>query len=115
MAELTVPMLNFSALGDLGKTYQEAQNRRTLAELGQGLADGTVDYRQAAGKLASTGNLNGVVSLLQLGEAERKRKAGEDAGQQFLSSLGMQPSSPAPSTRTGCSSAAVSRCPTPRR
>lgn len=92
-SELTVPQIDFSSLGNLGQVYQQAQARRTLADLGTQLADGTIDYRQAAGKLAQTGNLNGVVSLLQLGEAERKRKAGEVAGSQFLASLGMQPQS----------------------
>lgn len=75
MAELTVPMLNFSTLGDLGKTYREAQDRRTLADLGKGLADGTLDYKQAAGQLASTGNINGVVSLLQLGQKQQENAA----------------------------------------
>jgi len=100
MAELTVPTLNFSTLGDLGKTYREAQNRRTLADLGQGLADGTIDYRQAAGKIASTGSLGGVVSLLQLAEAKDKLARGEIAAQQFASLITGQPggaSSSAPS------------------
>lgn len=76
------PTIDFSPLGDLGKVYREAQNRRTLADLGAGLADGSVNYQQAAGKLASTGNLTGVVSLLQLGEAQRKRDAELAAGRQ---------------------------------
>lgn len=74
-------------LANLVNTINQGQKQQTLADLGKGLADGTLDYRQAAGKLASTGNLNGVVSLLQLNEAERKRKAGEVAGQQFGQSL----------------------------
>lgn len=81
------PTIDFSPLGDLGKVYREAQNRLTLADLGAGLADGSINFQQAAGKLASTGNLNGVVSLLQLGEAQRKREAELAAGQQFGQSL----------------------------
>jgi hypothetical protein len=79
MAELTVPMLNFSTLGDLGNVYRETQNRRTLADLGKGLADGSIDYKQAAGRLASTGNINGVVSLLQLGQKQQENAAASAA------------------------------------
>lgn len=92
MAELTVPRMDFSTLGSLGDVYREAQNRRTLADLGQGLANGTLDYRQAAGKIASTGSLGGVVSLLQLAEAKDKLARGEAAAQQFSSLITGQPS-----------------------
>lgn len=95
------PNVDFSPLSDFGKIYRENQQRQTLADLGRDLASGNVNYQQAAGKLASTGNLNGVVSLLQLGEAEKKRKAEEAAGNQFTQSLtnlyggGAQPASSA--------------------
>lgn len=108
---LAIPQTNINAdysetLGDLGKVYQEAQNRRTLANLGTGLADGSINYKQAAGRLASTGNLNGVVSFLQLGEAEKKRQAELAAGQQadqLLSSLyyGGAPASGLPTPSAG--------------
>lgn len=92
-------------LANLVNSINEGQKRQTLADLGKGLADGTLDYRQAAGQLASTGNLNGVVSLLQLGEAEKKRQAELAAGQQFgqsLSSLyGGAPASGAPAASAG--------------
>jgi len=81
------PSLDFSPIAKLGDVYREAQQRRTLADLGAGLADGSINYRQAAGRLASTGNLQGVTSLLQLGEAEKKREAELAAGQQFSQSL----------------------------
>jgi hypothetical protein len=92
MAELTVPMLNFSTLGDLGNVYREAQNRRTLADLGKGLADGSIDYKQAAGRLASTGNINGVVSLLQLGQKQQENAAASAAIQAAFGG-GISPSS----------------------
>lgn len=76
------PSLDFSPLSKLGDVYREAQNRRTLADLGAGLADGSINFQQAAGQLASTGNLTGVVSLLQLGEAAKKRDAELAAGRQ---------------------------------
>lgn len=99
------PTIDFSPLGDLGKVYREAQNRRTLADLGAGLADGSINFQQAAGQLASTGNLNGVVSLLQLGEAAKKRDAELAAGRQadslFSSLYGGGTSTGAPVAASG--------------
>lgn len=80
--------IDFSPLANLGKTYREAQNRQTLADLGKGLSNGSIDYRQAAGQLASTGNLSGVVSLLQLGEAKDKLAREAAASNAFTASLG---------------------------
>ncbi|MBN8968939.1 MAG: hypothetical protein J0G95_10815 [Rhizobiales bacterium] len=80
--------IDWSPLANLGKTIQENRQRQTLADLGQGLADGSIDYRAAAGQLASTGNLNGVVSLLQLGEAKDKLARETAAADQFTKSLG---------------------------
>lgn len=67
MAELTVPSLDFSSLGNLGKVYQQAQadqlRRQTLASLGQG---GAAD----ADALLRSGDL----SLAQLGINLRNRE-----------------------------------------
>jgi len=79
---------DFSPLANLGKTYREAENRQTLADLGRGLSNGSIDYRQAAGRLASTGNLSGVMSLLQLGEAKDKLAREAAASNAFTASLG---------------------------
>jgi hypothetical protein len=68
MAELTVPLMNFSALGQLGSVYRKAQEdemrKQTLASLGQGTeAD--------AASLLKSGDL----SLAQLGVAMRNRNS----------------------------------------
>lgn len=80
MAELTVPNLDFSSLGQLPAVYQKGQSDRlrqqTLSSLGQG---GTAD----AQALLRSGDL----SLAQLGmtlqqrEAEAKRQAAQDVHQ----------------------------------
>jgi hypothetical protein len=73
MAELRVPDMDFSGLANLGKTYQEAQQKavrqRTLAELGQGT--GPLDYDMAARKLLAVGDREGALSLAQLGNNNR--------------------------------------------
>jgi hypothetical protein len=92
-------------LANLGTVYRDAQNRQTLADLGKGLADGSIDYRKAAGQLASTGNLNGVVSLLQLGEAKDKLARETAASNDFTRSLGGIFGSPQPSASPAVSSA----------
>lgn len=68
-------------LANLVNTINKGQQRQTLADLGRGLADGTIDYKQAAGKLASTGDLASTLSLLKLGQEQ-------DASKAFSSSLG---------------------------
>src|SRR6266498_4836156 len=68
MAELTVPQINFSPLGQLGNVYRDAQEKQlrqqTLASLGQGT---DVD----ANALLKSGDL----SLAQLGVAMRNRSS----------------------------------------
>lgn len=62
-------------LASLVNTINQGQQRQTLADLGRGLADGTIDYKQAAGKLASTGDLASTLSLLKLGQEQEASKA----------------------------------------
>lgn len=70
------PAIDFSILGDLGKTYKDArrsaEKERTLADLGKMLQSGNVDYAGAASRLASIGELPTAVSLLRLGEEQRE-------------------------------------------
>lgn len=70
MAELTVPLLDFSALGKLPNVYRQAQDdattRQTLASLGQG---GTADV--------NTLLQSGIPSLAQMGIAMRNRQQDE--------------------------------------
>lgn len=80
-----VPIMDFGTLGDLGKTYKEAQSQRMLSDLGKGLADGSLDYRQAAGVAAEAGRLDLGLSLLKLGE---EKAAQRDFQTNFGSLLG---------------------------
>lgn len=68
-----VPLVDFSSLADLGKTYEEAQNKRqlqqTLASLGP-----NADYNQVARSLVATGNPQAVqmgLSLANLANQDR--------------------------------------------
>lgn len=79
--------IDWAPLDQLGKTLEDNQKRITLADLGKGLADGTIDYRQAAGRIASTGNLTGTLSLLQLAEAKDKLAREQAASNAFTTSL----------------------------
>lgn len=84
---MNFPRLDFSPLADLPAVYQQAQSRQTLADLGRGLADGTLDYRQAAATVAKTGDLGTTIKLLTLGSEE-------DASKQFQQMFGPQASAP---------------------
>lgn len=81
-------------LSDLTKTINNGQKMQSLAELGRGLADGTLDYKQAAAKTAALGDLGTTMSLLKLGQEQEASKTFGNS----LSSLygGQQASSGAP-------------------
>lgn len=90
-----MPRVDFGTLGDLGKVYKDAQNERTLAELGQGLTNGTIDYKQAAGLAARAGRLDLGLQLLQRADT-KEADAEYDARQGFkpplaLANLGQPP------------------------
>jgi hypothetical protein len=82
-------------LANLTKTLNEGQKRQTLADLGKGLADGTLDYKQAAAKAATLGDLGSTMSLLKLGQEQEASKAFGNS----LSSLYGFPAQSAPSLR----------------
>jgi hypothetical protein len=75
MAELTVPRMDFSSLGDLPQIYrdanQQAKREMTLANLGRAIADGTVDYTKAAGDMIAAGNAPLGLQFLQMGAQAR--------------------------------------------
>lgn len=96
MAELTVPRVDFSPLGELGNVYREGQNRQRLSDLGKGLADGTIDYRSAAARTADMGDITHSLQFLALDEAQKKRTLEQQSAAAFGSGLGFGPS-PAPS------------------
>lgn len=81
------PDLDFSSLAALPQVYQQGQARQGLAALGQGLANGSMDYRQAAAEAAKTGNMGAAMQLLALDEAKKKQALELDASNKFSTSL----------------------------
>lgn len=73
MAELTVPRVDFSSLGELPDIYRNARTQavreQTLAQLGQG--GGPINYSDAAQKLFAAGLTKEGMSLAQLGNSQR--------------------------------------------
>lgn len=78
MAELTVPRVDFSSLGDLPDVYRNARTQATremtLANLGR---DGNVNYDAAAAALLRGGDLSGGLQLAQLGKALRPEQTND--------------------------------------
>lgn len=70
MAELTVPQVDFSSLGQLGQIYKQGQQdnarRLALSNLGTG---GTADYSKAVGSLAALGDLEGAAKVAAIQKA----------------------------------------------
>ncbi len=80
---------------DLGPMFRETvdainkgMERKRLSDLGKGIADGSISYREAAGTLASLGNPSGMMQMLQMAEAKDKLGREQAASQQFNSNLG---------------------------
>lgn len=73
------------SLANLVSTVNQGQERafqrQTLADLGKGIANGTMSYDQAAGRLLAAGDRAGALSLAQLGmnQANQKYSRGRDA------------------------------------
>jgi hypothetical protein len=88
MAELTVPKVDFSPLGNLGTVYKQARNERRLSDLGKMLADGSVDYRTAAGQVADMGDINSTLKFLALAEQEKQKKLELQASTDFNKGIG---------------------------
>lgn len=72
------PTADWSPLANLPNVIQRANNTQTLRDLGQGLANGSIDYRQAAAMAAGTGDLNTTLSLLNLAKQDQASKAFQD-------------------------------------
>ena len=92
--------LDFTPLANLGNVYKRAQNEQKLSDLGRGLADGTVDYKQAGAQTAGMGDITHTLQFLALAEAQKKQAAGVEATNQFTQGLqgtfGAQPSAAPP-------------------
>jgi hypothetical protein len=72
---------DFTGLSGLGQIYREAQNRDKLAALGKGLADGSIDYKQAAAASADMGNVDATLKFLALQQQRDELLGTERAGQ----------------------------------
>jgi hypothetical protein len=74
MAELSVPQINFASLGDLPQVYRNARTQANremvLSRLGQG--NGQIDYNSASRALLAAGDVQGGLSLANLGLHERQ-------------------------------------------
>ena len=85
MAELSVPQVDFSSLGQLPQVYNDARTKavreRTLAELGNGT--GPLNYEEASRKLLAAGDREGAMSLATLGQTieQRQYQRGRDTTQ----------------------------------
>lgn len=80
--------IDWTSLSDLGKTIQTNQRRQSLADLGRGLSDGTIDYRTAAGKTADMGDIDTSLKFLALAEAKDKLNREQEASNNFATSIG---------------------------
>jgi hypothetical protein len=61
-----VPDLDFTPISNLGKIYDQSRSRSLVSELGQRLADGSIDYKQAAGMAAQANQPEMSLSLLKM-------------------------------------------------
>lgn len=92
--------IDFSGFAQLTKMYEDAQNKQTLANLGKGLADGSLDYKQAAGMAAKAGKLDVAMSLIKMGEEKQQQG---DFTKNFGQLLGGGSSQPSPAPRAASS------------
>ena len=72
---------DFTPLANLGNVYREAKNREGLESIGKGLADGSINYRQAAGMAAQAGNVDASLKFLALQQQKDELAGTERAGQ----------------------------------
>lgn len=100
MAELTVPRVDFSSLGELPAVWKKGQNEQKLADLGRGLADGSIDYKAAAAQTAGMGDITHTLQFLALAEQRKKQDDEIAASGQFRQGLktmyGAQPGPQSP-------------------
>jgi hypothetical protein len=80
--------IDWLPLSELGKVIDQNRTKAEYGRIGQGIADGTIDYRQAAGSLASLGNPDGMLKFLALAEAKDKQNRELEASNQFASTVG---------------------------
>lgn len=88
MAELLVPNMDFSSLAQLPAIYKKNNNEMKLAELGRGLADGSVNYKQAAAHTAGMGDITHTLQFLALAEQQKKQGLEQAAAADFSKGIG---------------------------
>lgn len=102
-SQAITPTIDWAPLGKLGEVYKKALNEKKLSDLGKGLADGTIDYRNAAGQVADMGDVQHTLQFLALAEQQKKQADELAASREFnggLSNLygaNPTPSAPLPS------------------
>ncbi|MBN9453860.1 MAG: hypothetical protein J0I42_18125 [Bosea sp.] len=113
-AENTASAKLGDALGALPTQFKEARQQQALGELGRGVANGTVDPKQAAGKFFELGKPDVAMEFLKLDESRTQKRLGAEAtknlGAAFGEYFGGQPNvglGTAPSS-TGSTSSALS-------
>lgn len=98
-------------LPQLAALYNEGQKQRSLAELGQQLAAGTINYQQAAGRVAELGDIGSGLKFLALSEAQKKQAREQEAFQQIAGGLGQLYGGAAPTEVPPAAPAAAPRTP----
>lgn len=79
--------IDWSPLAKLGEVLQTNRKNAEYGRIGRGIADGTIDYRQAAGSLADLGNPDAMFKFLALAETKDKQAKELAASNQFATSL----------------------------
>lgn len=80
--------IDWTPLAQLGKTLETNKLKSEYGRIGRGIADGSIDYRQAAGSLADLGNPDAMFKFLALAESKDKQAKELAASNQFTASLG---------------------------
>ncbi len=73
------PTIDWSPLQKIGESIERAEKRRSLSELGEGVANGSIDLKTAAGRAIKLGDLSTGVNLLELGRKQAERQQQIDA------------------------------------
>lgn len=73
----------FQTLGQLPQQFKQAQQQQALGELGRGISNGTVDAKQAAGRLFELGKMDTAFDFLKLSEAQEQRKQGAETAKKL--------------------------------
>lgn len=76
------------ALGALPTQFKEARQHQALGELGRGVANGTVDPKQAAGKFFELGKPDVAMEFLKLDESRTQKRLGAEATKSLGAAFG---------------------------